>query len=79
VTDLALYATIVIAFAAFATAHATIVYGLARRGPAGRAVLAFFVLPLGLYWAAREKMRVRAAVWIASAVGYLAARWIGRR
>jgi len=77
--DLSLYLSLVLTFATFITAHVTIVYGLASRPPRSRALVAFLVAPLGLYWAARERMWVRAAAWVAGAVGYGVARWLARR
>jgi hypothetical protein len=77
VSDTTAFAAMIGGFAALATAHAAIVYGLARRAPRWRAAVALVLVPLAPYWAAREKMPVRCAAWIAGAVAYLAARWRG--
>ncbi|MGH7281475.1 MAG: hypothetical protein ACRELY_08140 [Polyangiaceae bacterium] len=55
-------------------AHVSIIAALATRPPRWRALAAFVVPPLAPYWALREKLRGRAATWIASAVIYAIAR-----
>ena len=72
------FVAVVVAFAIAVTAHVTIVFGLARRHPRWRAAAAFFVVPLAPYWALREKMRARAAMWIVGVVGYVVARALAR-
>jgi hypothetical protein len=62
------------AFATFVTAHVALVYGLARRKPRWRALLALPALPLALYWGARAGMHVRVVAWVASAGAYAALR-----
>ena len=71
--DLIVVATLVISLALFITAHVTITYGLAFRQPRWRAPAAFFVPPLALFWAWRERMRIRAGIWTASLVLYVIA------
>jgi hypothetical protein len=73
VKDLIVVATLVIALALFITAHVTITYGLAWRQPRWRALVAFFVAPLAPFWAWREKMRIRAGIWVAALVLYVIA------
>jgi hypothetical protein len=72
--DIIVVAAVVIAFAAFVTAHVAIVWGLLWKPPRWRALVALVVVGGAPYWALRERMRVRAWIWIASAVVYLAAR-----
>ena len=71
--DLIVVATLVISLALFITAHVTITYGLAFRQPRWRAPAAFFVPPLAPFWAWRERMRIRAGIWMASLVLYVIA------
>ena len=59
-------------------AHVSIIAALATRSPRWRALVAFVVPPLAPYWAMREKLRGRAATWIASAVLYVIARIAAR-
>jgi hypothetical protein len=66
-----------VGFALFVTAHLAIVYGLAFRLSFWRAVLALVVAPLAPYWAARNGMRVRAGVWLASVALYTVAYIMG--
>lgn len=72
--DTVVVALLVVAFAWLATAHVTIVYGLARARPRWRALAALVVLPLAPYFAWREKMRTRAVLWAIGAVAYVTAR-----
>jgi hypothetical protein len=73
--DVVSLAALVLGFAALVTVHVTIVVGLARRAGVGRAATAFFVPVLAPYWAARQRMGLRAALWIASLAVY-ATGWI---
>jgi hypothetical protein len=59
---------LLISFATMLTAHVAVTYGLAFRAPRWRALIGFFVAPLGLYWAWRERMKIRAGI-MASALG----------
>ncbi len=72
--DEALVVSLLVAFAALATAHIALVLGLARRSPRWRAIVALPALPLAPYWGVRSGMHVRAGLWIASATAY-AALW----
>jgi hypothetical protein len=72
-------AALVATFASLATAHVTIVAGLAGRPPRWRALAASIVVPLAPFWGFRERMHVRAALWISSAVAYAVARWLAAR
>lgn len=76
--DLVVVVTLVLAFALFITAHVAIVYGLAVRTPRWRAGAAFLVAPLGVYWAWREQMRIRAGIWGAALTLYVVATVISR-
>jgi hypothetical protein len=67
-------ACLVVAFAAAVIAHLAIVVGLWSRGPRWRAAVALVAVPLAPYWALRAGMPARAAVWLASGVGYVALR-----
>jgi hypothetical protein len=74
VKDIVLVALVVLAFAVLLTVHVAIVFGLLGRRPRWRGLLALLVVPLAPYWAWREGMRVRAALWAGAAVLYVAAR-----
>lgn len=76
--DLVVVITLVLAFALFITAHVAIVYGLAVRPPRWRAAAALLVSPLGVYWAWREQMRIRAGIWGAALALYVVASVIAR-
>jgi len=69
-----LVAAVVLAFAFLVTAHVAIAVGLLGRAPRWRAPVALAVPPLAPYWAWRERMRVRAGLWAAGLVVYVAAR-----
>ena len=71
--DTVVVASLVVAFAFIVTAHAAIVFGLVRRRPWWRALVALAVPPLAPYWAWREQMRSRAAIWAASLAIYVTA------
>lgn len=72
--EIILVAAIVLSFALFVTAHLAIVWGLLFRAPRWRSPVALVLPPLAPYWAVRERMRVRAILWIASLVVYALAR-----
>jgi hypothetical protein len=78
VKDLVVIITLVLAFALFITAHVAIVYGLAVRPPRWRALAALLLAPLAVYWAWREKMRVRAGIWGAALALYVIATFVSR-
>jgi hypothetical protein len=77
--DLVLVATVVLAFAVLLTTHVTIAFSLARRAPRWRGALALVVPPLAPVWAWREGMRVRAALWLAFLLVYVASRLLAAR
>ena len=60
----------VLTSATLVTVHVAILLGLASRDPRWRALAAFFVPPLAPYWALRNKMMVRALIWIGSILLY---------
>jgi hypothetical protein len=68
--DLLLLGGLVLAFATLVTAHVTLALGLARRRPRWRGLVALVVVPLAPIWGWRERMCVRGALWIASAIAY---------
>ena len=69
---------LILAFAAMLTAHVAITYGLAFRPPRWRALVGFFIAPLGLYWAWRERMRIRAGIMAGALVLYIVANVVAR-
>ena len=72
--DIVLVGALVLAFAILFTLHVTIAFGLLRRRPRWHAPVAFIVAPLAPYWAWRERMRVRAAMWTLALVAYVVVR-----
>ncbi len=76
--DIALLSVTLVAFALLVTVHFAIAFGLVQRRPRSRALVAFVVVPLAPYLAWRERMTVRASLWVASALAYAVARWLGR-
>lgn len=70
--------TLVVAFALFVTAHVAITWGLAFRTPRWRALVAFVAAPLAPWWAWRERMRIRAIVWLTALVLYVVATIVAR-
>jgi hypothetical protein len=77
--DMVVVALVVLAFAAFVTVHLAIVAGLARRSSVLHAVAALLVFPLAPYWAARNRMRVRAGAWLGFGLLYALARTLASR
>jgi hypothetical protein len=69
---------LLLSFAALATAHLALVWGLAWRAPRWRALVALPVAPLAPFWGFRDGMHVRAAVWVVSAIAYIVARVMAR-
>ncbi len=61
---------VLLGFAALATAHVAIVYGLFGARRPGTAVAALLVPPLAPWAAIRDGMSVRAAVWLGAAFVY---------
>lgn len=74
--DILLVGGLVLAFALLVTVHLTIAFGLLRRRPRWRGIVAFVVAPLAPWFAWREHMRVRATVWTVALVAYAATRII---
>jgi hypothetical protein len=74
--DERLFLLLVVSFSALVTAHVSLVVGLALRQPRWRALVALPVFPLAPYWAARSGMRLRAGLWGAAVLAYLAIRVI---
>ncbi len=72
--DAFLVGSIVVSFATLLTAHLALAAGLLARSPRSRGLVALLVPPLAPYYGAREKLWVRAILWIASLVVYVAAR-----
>jgi hypothetical protein len=77
--DEAVVIALVVAFAALVTAHVLLVAELVRYRPRWRAFVALALPPLAPYWGIKERQRVLPALWIVSAVGYLAARFLASR
>lgn len=71
--DIIVVALLVLGFATILTTHLAITFGLARRQPRWRALVAFAVPPFAPYWAWREQMRARAGLWAASLAVYVVA------
>jgi hypothetical protein len=79
VKDIVLFLVTLVAFALLVTVHCAIAFGLVRRRPRSRALLALVVVPLAPYFAWRERMKFRAGVWVASALVYGVALCLSRR
>jgi hypothetical protein len=78
VKDAIAFGAMIAAFALLVTAHVTIAWGLAGRAPRWRAAVALVVPPLAPYFAARERMPVRASAWMCALVVYAALRFAER-
>jgi hypothetical protein len=74
VSDRIVLGAIVLAFAVWATAHVTLLFGLVTRKPRGRALIALVLPPLAPYWGLHSGMPIRAWIWFLAAVVYAAAR-----
>ncbi len=72
--DFLVLGALVVAFAAWITAHLTLAIGLARRSPWWRSPVAFVVAPLAPLWGWAAGMRVRSAVWLVAVVSYALVR-----
>jgi len=68
--DTVLVLALVVFFATTVTAHVAIVAGLAVRRPRWRAAAAIMLPLLAPIFAFSERMRIRGAIWCASAVLY---------
>jgi hypothetical protein len=73
IRDATVLAVLLVAFATLVTAHLALVFGLSRRTPRWRGLVALVVAPLAPWWGWSERMRARGAVWMAAAVVYAAA------
>ena len=71
--DLLLVAAVAVGFAWVVTAHVAITFGLARKKPRWRALVAFAVAPLAPYWAWREQMKKRVWLWLVGVAVYVLA------
>ena len=78
-SDVVVFALVVLSFAVLATAHVTIAFGVRSRDGWKQALLAFFVFPLAPWLALRHRMRVRAVAWLGAAVVYVVARVLAAR
>jgi hypothetical protein len=70
---------LLVAFAAFVTAHVALVVGLATRPPRWRAPVALVVVPLAPYWGARAGMHARVVLWGVSGAAYILFRFLADR
>jgi len=77
--DEALVLSLLVAFAALATAHVALVLGLASRPPRWRAIVALPAIPMAPYWGARAGMHVRVVLWVVSATAYATLRVISSK
>ncbi len=77
--DDVIFMTLVIAFATLATAHLTLVAGLAARHPRWRALVALVVPPLAPWWGRAERMYARTVAWLVGAVAYGVLLWLASR
>ena len=71
--DTVVVVILLLAFALFVTAHVAITFGLASRPPRWRAAVGFFFAPIAVYWAWRERLRVRAVASGAALLLYVVA------
>ena len=71
--DIILLALVVVAFAWVVTVHVAITFGLARKKPRWRALVAFALLLPAPYFAWREQMKKRAGMWVGGVLVYLVA------
>lgn len=69
---------LVVAFAMLVTAHVALVWGLAFRPPRWRALASLVVPFLAPFFGLKEKMRVRAWLWIACVAIYTIAFFAAR-
>ena len=75
--DLAVYAAIVVSFAALVTAHAALAFGLSRLRPHWRGPVGFVLLPLAPYWGFKAGLRARSILWLLALAAYVAALMAG--
>jgi hypothetical protein len=73
-SPIAAFSITVVAFAVAMTAHVAIVFGLVRRAPRWRAVVALVLPPFGVVWSLRERLWFRSFAWMIGAFSYVLAR-----
>lgn len=69
---------LVVSFAVLVTVHVMLAFGLAFRPPRWRGLVALVLPVAGVVWGWREKMRVRAGLWVFAAVTYAIASIFAR-
>ena len=77
--DELVFVALVLAFAAFVTSHVALCFGIASHKPRIRALVAFVVVPLAPVWGVKDRLHKRVALWIGSALAYVALRLIAAR
>lgn len=75
VKDLEIVILVATASATVITAHLATVYGLLWRQPRWRAIVALVAIPMAPYWAFREKMYLRATLFVLGVIAYAAGRY----
>lgn len=72
---------LVVFFAALMTLQLAIAVGLSQRIPRWRGLAALLppLAPLAVYWALKERMYIRGALWGSSLLGYAIASFIAYR
>jgi hypothetical protein len=70
-TDAVVFGALVLSFALLVTAHLGIAVGLATRPRRWRSFVALVIAPLAPYFALRDGMYVRGAVWIVAGAAHL--------
>jgi len=76
--DVILLISLTVTFAVLLTVHVALAAALLGREPWWRGAVALVVPPLAPYWAYREQMVLRAAVWTISAVVYVSLRVVAK-
>ncbi|HVH44520.1 MAG TPA: hypothetical protein VM925_19335 [Labilithrix sp.] len=69
--DIVIVALLIIAFAFVVTMHVVITFGLAKRKPRWRALVAFLFPPAAPFWGWKEHMRKRVGLWAVGVVVYV--------
>lgn len=73
-SDEAVVGALVLSCGVLGATHVSITWSLASCPPRWRAPVAFFAPPLAVYWAFRERMKVRATLVCGAAAVYALAR-----
>ncbi len=68
--ELAALGILVVASATHVTAHVALAWGLMRRGPAWRGLVALIIHPLAPLWGYEAHLKKRSALWVASLFVY---------